>query len=503
MAPSSRGNRDALVAVLALALLGLAACSSSSKADHTPPATAGASSTPAVSTRKPTVAAATLSGPITTGQILPPAALNSPDLRSVGYTEEEFFAAGTATAYTPDGNLGPDGVWEVKPSTTAAYKTRLVVRRPSDPAKFDGTVVVEWLNETIGADAAPDWTYYGAEIRREGAVYVGLSAQSLGINGGQGALAPSGAPPSGGLKAQSPERYGSLVHPGDQYSYDILSQVGAAVRAPGGVPVLGPLQAARVVASGESQSAFFLTTYLDALQPVANAFDGFFIHSRAGAAAPLDGSAVSVTSGMAAKIRTDLDAPVMIFETETDVGPTLGYTAAVQDDTPRLRVWEVAGTAHADQYLVGPIAAQLGCLGRINEGPHHYVADAAFAALERWITDGTPPPEAPRIQTSTTTPATVARDAAGIATGGIRTPPVDAPTLVLSGDPAAGASGFCTLVGTTTPLTPAAVEARYATRDDYLNAFDRSLADAIAKGFVLDADRAAFAAEARAFPFPS
>jgi hypothetical protein len=497
------------MAVVAIAVVGLAACSSGGKSatPQTRSAASAASSTtgaPVVSTRKPAVTAATLTGPVTAGKISSPADPNTPDLAAVGYTEQEFFAAGTASAFVADGNLGADGVWRVKPSTTAAYKTRLVVRRPTDPAKFDGTVVVEWLNETGGADAAPDWGYFGAEIRRQGAVYVGVSAQALGINGGQGLLGGTSALPSGGLKAQSPERYGSLVHPGDQYSYDIFSQVGAALRSPGGIPVLGGLQAARVIADGESQSAFFLTSYIDAVQPQANVFDGFFVHSRGGFGAALDGSSISAGGRLTtARIRTDLDAPVLIFETETDVGPTLGYTAALQDDTDKLRVWEVAGTAHADKYLVGPLAASLGCPGRINEGPQHYVAAAAFAALNRWVTDGTAPPKAPRMQTSTAVPATIVRDATGIAQGGIRTPSVDVPVVVLSGDPAKGASALCVLFGSTTPLSGAAVTARYPTRDDYLNSFDRSLDEAVGNGYVLEADRAAYAAEARAFPFPS
>ena len=34
------------------------------------------------------------------------------------------------------------------------------------------------------------------------------------------------------LKQWDPERYGDLVHPGDQYSYDIYSQAAQAVRRP-------------------------------------------------------------------------------------------------------------------------------------------------------------------------------------------------------------------------------------------------------------------------------
>ena len=59
-----------------------------------------------------------------------------------------------------------------------------MVRRPADPAAFSGTLVVEWLNVSSGADAAPDWTYLSDEIVRRGHVWVGVSAQYVGVEGG-------------------------------------------------------------------------------------------------------------------------------------------------------------------------------------------------------------------------------------------------------------------------------------------------------------------------------
>lgn len=91
--------------------------------------------------------------------------------------------------------------------------------RPVKPARFSGTVVVEWLNVTGGADAAPDWTLGHNELIREGDVWVGVSAQKVGVD------ALKTAPPRG-----DPVRYATLSHPGDSYSYDIFSQAGQAIR---------------------------------------------------------------------------------------------------------------------------------------------------------------------------------------------------------------------------------------------------------------------------------
>ena len=75
------------------------------------------------------------------------------------------------------------------PETTAPYKTRIVVYRPTDPARFDGTVVVEWLNVTGGIDAPAAWLNAHDEMIRRGMAFVGVDAQAGGINGEPGSIA--------------------------------------------------------------------------------------------------------------------------------------------------------------------------------------------------------------------------------------------------------------------------------------------------------------------------
>jgi hypothetical protein len=64
------------------------------------------------------------------------------------------------------------------PGETAAYKTRILVYRPTSPRKFSGTVVVEWLNVSGGVDAAPDWTQGHVEMLRKGVVWVACPRRS-------------------------------------------------------------------------------------------------------------------------------------------------------------------------------------------------------------------------------------------------------------------------------------------------------------------------------------
>jgi hypothetical protein len=498
MAPTARACRGLFVVVLVGALLtACVANGSGSSNGGAAPATAGTTATTTAPGRVPTVAAARLSGPITGGQYSPPAAMHAHDLAAAGYVEEEFFAAGTATSYAADGTLSVDGRWSVHPDQSAPYQTRLVVRRPADPAAFNGTVVVEWMNVSGGADSDPQFGYFGPEILRDGFAYVDVSAQALGINGGRGIV--PGAPPSKGLKATDPDRYGSLVHPGDQFAFDIFSQVAAAIRSPGATPVLGPLRARHILATGQSQSAMQLTTYLDAVDPLAHAFDGYLVQSRFNVATALQPGAAN-TPPAGVKIRDDLGVPVLMYETETDVGPMVNFGPARQPDTGEIRTWEVAGTAHIDGYLSGTSS---GCPNGPNLGPGHYVDDAAIHALAAWVANGLPPATATPLQLDTAQPTTVVRDEHGNAMGGVRTPSVDVPVAALSGQADPPGSFLCGLVGTTKPFDASTLTSLYHDQAGYLARFRTSLDRAIAGGFILAADRDAYLADAMRVSFPS
>jgi hypothetical protein len=441
--------------------------------------------------------AATLTGPITTGHVVEPLSAQPLDLAASGYVEQEFFASGTASAFKAT-SIPSDGDWSIVPTTTASYETRILVRRPADPARFNGTVVVEWMNVSAG-ESAPDWQYLNPMLMRDGYAYVGVSAQSLGVEGGKSLLGTISG--SGGLVAGEPTRYGSLHHPGDRYALDIFAQIGQALRAPN-EPALGDLKLKHIVAIGESQSAFYLTTFADAVQPRTNTFDGIFIHSRDGSGASLGGTALrakEVPNNL--RIRTDLKVPVFMFETQTDL-IELGYAAAQQPNTSKIRTWEVAGTSHADAYELGPAASVLGCTTPVNDGPQHLVAQAAFAAFDKWVIDGRQPPSPPPFRLASTHPATLALDGHGNVIGGVRTPAVAVPVSTLSGAPPKGATLICSLFGSSTPFTQAELISLYHNEAGYLAAYRASLNSAIEMGFILAADRAPLLALAQSVQLP-
>jgi hypothetical protein len=421
------------------------------------------------------------------------------DLKRAGYVQHEYAASGTATSYTSTGPLTGDGMWSFQPGASAPYRTRVLVRRPADPSRFSGTVVVEWLNVSGGVDADPEWATTHEEILRRGDAWVGVSAQTIGVMGGPVLVrveAPGAETAGTGLKAIDPARYGSLDHPGDGFAFDIYTQVARAVRSGAR---LGGVRPKRVIAAGESQSAFALVTYYNGVQPLTHAFDGFFVHSRGAIGLPLvapgqSADIVGSLSGTPAVFRDDQRAPVLDVQTETDVTSVLNSYAARQPDSHRFRLWEVPGTAHADAHLLGSTGATLDCGVPINNGPLHVVAKAGLRALTNWVETGKAPPVAGRIDVAAGASPQIQRNADGIALGGIRTPPLDVPVAALTGTPGPNPSVICLLLGSTNPLSDARLHELYPSRAAYLKKYKADADAAIKAGFVLRADRAALLA---------
>lgn len=457
----------------------------------------------------------TLAGALTGGNGQPFFAGTSFDLAAVGYEQSEYVVAGSARSFRNLGEIGADGRWAVTPADWAEYRTRIVVHRPTDPARFNGTVFLEWMNVSGGLDAAPDWTGAHTEMIREGAAWVGLSAQKTGIEGGTAVVEIVSLP----LKTVDPVRYGSLSHPGDSFSYDIFSQTAQLIRARAGLAPFDGLRVRRIIGMGESQSAFRLVTYINAFHHDAHVFDGYLVHSRGGIGVPIsEAPQAAIPVPGVVPIRDDLAVPTLIFQTETDL-PFLNYFPARQPDSASVRLWEVAGTAHVDAYLLAtgptdrgdstdpakllvttdPLPGIVHCDQPINAGPQHFVLNAAVAALERWVRDGTPAPAAPRLAVDAGPPTRILRDDRGIALGGIRTPAVDAPIAAFSGDPQEG-SVICRLFGTTMPFAPETLVELYGDQAGYVAAVTVAADAAVAAGFLLPADAALIVGAARETP---
>lgn len=206
-------------------------------------------------------------------------------------------------------------------------------------------------------------------------------------------------------------------------------------------------------------------------------------------------------------IREDVRAPVLVLQLETDIFGRMHSFDVRQADTARFRLWEIAGAAHADSYIVrvgkiddgtvdvATLAAayavepseRVPLKAPMNASPgFHYVHHAALQHLEAWARSGVPPPSAPLLSGEAATG--IVRDHWGIALGGVRTPWVDCPAQVFSGEN--GERGeFEALFGCTLPLPPDAVAKLYpGGAADYLAQFAAALRRSTAAGFLLEAD---------------
>lgn len=386
------------------------------------------------------------------------------------YVEEEFFFEGTANRYTIPTGVPPNSATGAILDGGHPYRTRMIVRRPARPRDFSGVVFVEWINVTAGYDIEAQWTVGWPHMVREGAVYVGVSAQRVGVQGGG----------PGSLTVWSPTRYGSLdVTDGgtiinDALSYDIFAQAGQAVASPVGVDPLAALRAKveHVIMTGASQSAGRLQIYFNSVRPLDPVYDALFL---------------IVGGGMT---RTDQGIKVFKLITETDAPNQL---ASRQPDTDEYRRWEVAGAAHADFYFVDyltPLGARDGIpptpmnCGQppLSRMPFYEVGNAAGDALVRWIEDGTPPPIGAPIEFASTSPPVIARDALGLALGGIRLPDIEAPLALNTGSNSGPA--FCLLFGTHVPFDDATLRQLYPRRGDWISAFTHASRDAYRAGFI-------------------
>lgn len=449
-----------------------------------------------------------ISGPITGGKHGWAFAHPLIDLKAKGYVEEEFFLEGDATTYTQvaGSEWGRDGKWKVEPKGKAAFKTRLLVYRPADSGKFNGTVVVCWNNVTAGYEL-----FFGEspEVLEGGYAYVCASVQKVGVHGFDDN--PQG------LKAWDAERYGSLNIPSDDASFDIYTQVARAVgkNRDKSIDPLGGLDVKKVIAVGASQSAGRLSTYVNAIHPLppeqgGHAFDGYILQIYFGTGTPVQASDRPPTAAdrnnrplprAGNLIRDDLDVPAMIVNTELEA---ISCFPVRQPDTDRFRTWEAAALTHVsyqaqvtrnkkyerDFGTAPPAASQ--DMNRIYIQPYY---DAALYHMNRWVNGAGAPPSQPLIEF--TPQGEVIRDDHGIAKGGIRQPQAAVPVAMNSSVPVTNDfSGR--LRGSNKVFGAAKLKALYGDEATYLKRFEEAAQAAVKAGVLMARDVAPAVEEAKA-----
>jgi len=386
------------------------------------------------------------------------------DYGEAGYLLKEYFVSGTAKTYTD-------------PSTTAPYKTRILVAVPSDPAKFNGTVLAEWENVTAQVPAEPGMVWMHYYMLRKGYGYAAVVAQKVGADN---------------IKIWDPVRYETLSHPGDDYSYDIFSQAVDALKDPIGLSPMGDVTVERVIGYGQSQSAGRLNNYLVLAQNDAAVVDGMITQA-----------------GGSNKSFPDLQIPYIQLDTEEAIDAVVPDAANPSD---LYRLWEVVGTAHVGNEetqspgsVTLPLALTIGtqipweldqqywehshygeegpglgvtCVGGV-EMPVRYALDAALDALDRNLIDGTSLPSPPRALFNPD--GSIMKDEHGNAMGGLRLPPIEVPVATYN-------ATTCSLFGNTMPFTPDKLFALYPTNADYAAKMYAAIDDALAARIMVPED---------------
>ncbi len=418
------------------------------------------------------VTAAQVSGPIGDAGIQGHALWDSwYDLADLGYVEEEYFVSGTAQS-------------QADPAQSAAYTTRILVRRPIDAAAFNGTVILDWVNVTAQFENAVDTLEAHPLFHRDGYAYVHVSAQAAGL-----CCVPVLTP-----KMWDPVRYAAIDHPGDDYAFDMFSQIAQTMKRPDDIDPMAGLPVERVIAVGQSQSGTRLRDYLIAVQPRARVIDAFLIHA--------DGSGEKTYPA-------DPAAPTIQLLSEREATPEAPNVSG------NYRLWEIAGAAHQDFWIgvhqvqgqsVRAVSGlrqagsaddalhvqagnygeqydpgQFICIVEGTQFPLRYAVMRAIDALDRWLRDGTAPPQGPRFAFDDS--GTLARDADGNALGGIRLPPIDVPVATYRSD-------LCDLGGITIPFTELQLLQRYPTHADYACQMKAATERSLAQGFLLPEDAA-------------
>jgi hypothetical protein len=307
----------------------------------------------------------------------------------------------------------------------------------------------------------------------------------------------------------------------DDYSYDIFTQAARVIgrdRPRGPVDPLGGLDVRHLVAQGGSQSAGRLATYVNAVHPVAHAFDAYLltIYFGSGSGLEVGDFVVNLASPQANRraaltgsnlLRDDLDALVMVVNSELEA---MACYDVRQPDTDHFRYWEAAGTCHVSvqgmevrrpkfvrdfgSELAMPVAQG------INEVPMIPLFDTAIHHLHAWLNGGSPPPIEPRIAFAGH-PAEIVRDEHGIAVGGIRLPQVAVPVAQNSAIPLTDEI-YSRLGGSCVPFPPETVIALYGDQGTYLSRFVEAARAAEKDGVLLHRDVEALIEEARNRPFP-
>ena len=314
----------------------------------------------------------------------------------------------------------------------APYTTRVLVRRPVNPRRFSGNVVVEMLNPSNLFDLNIGWALMHDQVMRRGDVWVGITAKPIDVVA---------------LKTFDPHRYGSLsfanplplsdprncteiqtvVDPPELRSrttedgliWDIYSQVGAWLKSGANSNPLTYGHRRSLVREaygfGYSQTGGYLIDYINAINPLVvksdgrPIYDGYLVGVAGGAfvgTVPINQcSPAPVPPDPRTQIQ-DVGVPVIQVMSQSDYLFGIASRRPDGNSAPdQYRHYEMAGAAHAtpDELEYSAAPADIIKSGRAipasscdqrprSRFPSSIHFDAAMSNLNLWVRDGLKPP---------------------------------------------------------------------------------------------------------------
>lgn len=421
------------------------------------------------------------------------------DLGKKGYAEEEYLVRGEANVY--EYVRAGDPAVQVR-TPLVPYVTRVLVRYPTNRAKFNGTVYVEVLNATAGWDGDPTWQAAADYLMRSGAVWVGVSTKPVTVDFLRDRWGRDKYP------ARDINRYASLSMPHFGQVWDMMTDVGKWLRTSGEPSnPLNQYAVKRLFMVGFSQSVAYQVTYANSFHAGArmpdgrSVYDGYYLGAGGPGAKDITAATPQTESLGEGDPRNliRVEAPVVRLQTQTEVIGFGSYRVRQADkDFPMVRTYEVAGGSHVDAHLdeVGGIALarDLGLPPSFCPKPDAaynpvrtgFYQAAALEILDRW-SRGTAPP-ASRLYSLTEDGAktVMAKDAVGNVVGGVRPPELEAPRgIYLESN---SGPGFCRLYGGFVPFGPEKLREMYPTSGAFAAAFDTAITRAVKDRFLLPED---------------
>ena len=438
--------------------------------------------------------------------------LRPQQLEKLGYVEEEYLMSGLANVYTWPAP-GP----AVVRTPDAPYTTRVLVRRPINPTKFSGNVIVEPLNPSNLFDLNIGWGLSGEHFVRNGDVWVGVTVKPISVEA---------------LKNFDPVRYAALSFrnplplddpsncatvPRDSsrstengLAWDIISQTGAWLKSQ---DASNPLRAAagfqlqHLIGFGYSQTGGYLYNYINGIHPLETArnggqplYDAYIVAVAGGAFAglyPINQCEPAPPVSDPRRQFSNVGVPIMHIMSQSDY--LIGIAARRPDsDVPvdRFRHYEMAGAGHAtpDELFSAAQPADIIKAGRAvppmfcDQGPRsrfpsriHF--NAVFQNLDLWLRRDLPPPHSEPIMVANGAGVV---DAYGNVVGGLRSPFLDVPTSTWKGT-STGAR-FCFIAGHEIPFDQATLDQLYARHGDYVEKVNQNVTGLVRARLLTPAD---------------